>query len=50
MAYNYPYFNNWPSNYSQINSGYQQPAYITCSPYESVYGYNRGCGCGNCGF
>lgn len=27
-----------------------QPAYITCSPYESVYGYNRGCGCGNCGF
>lgn len=24
-----------------------QPAYITCSPYESVYGcYNRGCGCG----
>lgn len=28
MAYNYPYFNNWPSNYSQINSvnsGYQQP-------------------------
>lgn len=30
-----------------------QPAYITCSPYESVYGFNRGgygnnCGCG-CG-
>lgn len=30
-----------------------QPAYITCSPYESVYGfsrygYNNGCGCG-CG-
>ena len=25
-----------------------QPAYITCSPYESVYGYNRSCGCG-CG-
>lgn len=25
------------------------PAYITCSPYESVYGWNRnGCGCG-CG-
>ena len=23
-----------------------QPAYITCSPYESVYGFNRGCGCG----
>lgn len=33
-----------------------QPAYITCSPYESVYGtgywrngYNNGCGCGGCG-
>lgn len=25
-----------------------QPAYITCSPYQSVYGYNNGCGCG-CG-
>lgn len=25
------------------------PAYITCSPYESVYGYNRnGCCCGPC--
>ena len=23
-----------------------QPAYITCSPYESVYGYKGGCGCG----
>ena len=24
-----------------------QPAYITCSPYESVFGYGRGnCGCG----
>ena len=23
-----------------------QPAYITCSPYESIYGFNRGCGCG----
>lgn len=23
-----------------------QPAYITCSPYESVYGFNRSCGCG----
>lgn len=23
-----------------------QPAYITCSPYESVNGFNRGCGCG----
>lgn len=24
-----------------------QPAYITCSPYESVFGYNRtACGCG----
>lgn len=23
-----------------------QPAYITCSPYESVYGFNKGCGCG----
>ena len=23
-----------------------QPAYITCSPYESVYGLNKGCGCG----
>lgn len=23
-----------------------QPAYITCSPYESTYGFNRGCGCG----
>lgn len=30
-----------------------QPAYITCSPYQSVYGvgygYNNGCGCGGCG-
>lgn len=25
------------------------PAYITCSPYESTYGYNRnGCCCGPC--
>lgn len=23
-----------------------QPAYITCSPYESVFGFNRSCGCG----
>lgn len=23
-----------------------QPAYITCSPYESVYGKPTGCGCG----
>ena len=28
-----------------------QPAYITCSPYQSVYGvgYNNNCGCGGCG-
>ena len=30
-----------------------QPAYITCSPYQSIYGvgygYNNGCGCGGCG-
>lgn len=26
-----------------------QPAYITCSPYESAFGLNKGCGCG-CGF
>lgn len=26
-----------------------QPAYITCSPYESVFGLNKGAGCG-CGF
>lgn len=26
-----------------------QPAYITCSPFESAYGYNRGNSCG-CGF
>lgn len=29
-----------------------QPAYITCSPYQSIYGvgygYNNGCGCGGC--
>ena len=26
---------------------FPQPAYITCSPYQSVYGYgNCGCGCG----
>ena len=29
-----------------------QPAYITCSPYQSVYGvgygYNNNCGCGGC--
>lgn len=26
-----------------------KPAYITCSPFDSAYGYNRGgnCGCGN---
>lgn len=23
-----------------------QPAYITCSPFESAYGYRNGCGCG----
>ena len=22
-----------------------QPAYITCSPYESAYGCSRNCGC-----
>ena len=28
-----------------------QPAYITCSPYQSIYGvgYNNNCGCGGCG-
>lgn len=28
-----------------------QPAYITCSPYESIYGFGRnsGCGCNSCG-
>lgn len=25
-----------------------KPAYLTCSPFDSAYGYNRG-GCGNCG-
>lgn len=28
-----------------------QPAYLTCSPFESVYGYARngyGCGCNSC--
>lgn len=28
-----------------------KPAYITCSPYESAFGYGRnsGCGCNSCG-
>ena len=28
-----------------------QPAYITCSPYQPIYGvgYNNNCGCGGCG-
>lgn len=28
-----------------------KPAYITCSPYQSIYGvgYNNNCGCGGCG-
>lgn len=24
-----------------------RPAYLTCSPFETVYGRNGGCGCGN---
>ncbi len=41
MAYNYPYFNNWPSNYSQINSvnnGYQQPPQM---PPQMPYKTNK---------
>lgn len=34
MAYNYPYFNNWPSNYSQINSGYQQPSQMPQQTFQ----------------
>lgn len=37
MAYNYPYFNNWPSNYSQINSvnsGYQQPTQMPQQTFQ----------------